>query len=132
MTLSNSLKQREYCWQSIWNRGLVSLFIIMFFFDNITRYKHIVGGLMLITALYYVAKKRSALLHIFKNNLTYSLLVFVVVCLYAVAISIDPSYSFGKFANTILEKLLLTTLVIPILLHNNGKIPAIKKISVRR
>lgn len=121
MTLSNSLKQREYCWQSIWNRGLVSLFIIMFFFDNITRYKHLVGGLMLLTALYYVAKKRSALLHIFKNNLTYSLLIFVVVCFYAVAISIDPAYSFNKFANTILEKLLLTTLIIPILLHNESK-----------
>ena len=121
MTLSNSLKQRECCWQSIWNRGLVSLFIIMFFFDNITRYKHIVGGLMLITALYYVVKKKSALLQIFKNNLTYSLFVFVVICFYSVLISIDPSYSFKKFANTILEKLLLTTLVISILLHNESK-----------
>lgn len=121
MTSSNTLIQKDFCWQSIWNRGLVSLFIIMFFFDNITRYKHIVGGLMLITALYYVAKKRSALLQIFKNNLTYSLFVFVIVCFYAVLISIYPSYSFKKFANTILEKLLLTTLVIPILLHNESK-----------
>lgn len=121
MTLSNILKQREYCWQSIWNRGLVSLFIVMFFFDHITRYKHIVGGLMLITALCYVVKKRSALLQIFKNNLTYSLLVFVVVCFYGVIISIDPIYSFDKFANTVLEKLLLTTLVIPILLHAESK-----------
>ena len=72
MTSSNTLMQKDFCWQSIWNRGLVSLFIIMFFFDNITRYKHIVGGLMLITALYYVAKKRSALLQIFKNNLTFN------------------------------------------------------------
>lgn len=121
MTSSNTLIQKDFYWQSIWNRGLVSLFIIMFFFDNITRYKHIVGGLMLITALYYVAKKRSALLQIFKNNLTYSLFVFVIVCFYAVLISIYPSYSFKKFANTILEKLLLTTLVIPILLHNESK-----------
>lgn len=121
MTLSNSLKQKELCWQSIWNRGLVSLFIIMFFFDNITRYKHIVGGLMLITALYYVVKKKSALLQIFKNNLTYSLFAFVLVCFYAVLISLDPSYSFKKFANTILEKLLLTILIIPILLHNESK-----------
>ena len=121
MTLSNTLKQKEYCWQSIWNRGLVSLFIVMFFFDHITRYKHIVGGLMLITALFYVVKKRSALLKIFKNNLTYSLLIFVVVCFYGVIISIDPTYSFNKFANTVLEKLLLTTLVIPILLHAESK-----------
>ncbi|HDG1679933.1 TPA: O-antigen ligase RfaL [Kluyvera ascorbata] len=121
MTLSNTLKQNEYCWKSIWNRGLVSLFIVMFFFDHITRYKHIVGGLMLITALCYVVKKRSALLQIFKNNLTYSLLVFVVVCFYGVIISIDPIYSFDKFANTVLEKLLLTTLVIPILLHAESK-----------
>ncbi|MDA8488617.1 O-antigen ligase RfaL [Kluyvera sp. Awk 3] len=116
-----STGHKEYCWQSIWNRGLVSLFIIINFFDNITRYKHLVAGLMFFTALYYVAKKRTALLHFFKNNLTYSLLCFVAVCAYAVAISVDPAYSFSKFANTVLEKLLLMTLIIPILLHAESK-----------
>ena len=121
MTLSNSLKQRECCWQSIWNRGLVSLFIMMYFFEHITRYKHIVSALMVITALYYVVKKKSALLGFFKNNLTYSLLCFVLVSAYAVAISFDHAYSLSKFANTILEKLLLMTLIIPILLHAESK-----------
>ncbi|BBR56824.1 MULTISPECIES: O-antigen ligase RfaL [Enterobacteriaceae] len=121
MNFLASVKHKEACWQSIWNRGLVSLFIIMNFFDHITRYKHAVTGLMLITALYYVAKKKTQLLSIFKNNLTYALLCFVAVCVYAVAISVDPAYSLSKFANTVLEKLLLMTLLIPILLHEESK-----------
>lgn len=116
-----SPKYKDICWQSLWNRGLVSLFIIMNFFDNITRYKHLICGLMVITSIYYVVKKKNVLLQFFKNNLTTALLCFVAVCLYAVIISIDPSYSFKKFANTILEKLLLMTLLIPVLLHAESK-----------
>lgn len=45
-----------YGWLSLWNRGIVSLYFILYFLDGVTRYKHLAAGLMYITALVYICK----------------------------------------------------------------------------
>nr|WP_318383575.1 O-antigen ligase RfaL [uncultured Enterobacter sp.] len=126
MIFAQVIKDKPVCWQAIWNRGIVSLFIILYFFNNITRYKHAVAGLMYITAIYYLVKNKKQIKILFKNNLALSVILLSAVTLYSVAISIDPHYSFNRFLNTIFEKLLIVSFVIPIILFKESKETAAK------
>lgn len=53
LTASLALRNKEN-WKPYWNRVLVFLFIATFFLDGITRYKHIISVLMIITVIYQV------------------------------------------------------------------------------
>ncbi|WNN48368.1 O-antigen ligase RfaL [Siccibacter colletis] len=121
MVLDQLSQQREQNWQSLWNRGLVSLYIILYFLDGVTRYKHIVSALLYITAITYIVKHRGAIITLFKNNLTTALLVFLAAIIYSIIISIDPGYSVDKAANSVFEKLVVIALIIPIVLFNESK-----------
>jgi len=110
-----------YGWLSLWNRGIVALYFILYFLDGVTRYKHLAAGLMYITALVYICKYNKKLLAIFKNNLSLALAVITLVTIYSIFISPDTHYSLKKAANSIFEQLVLVSVVIPIILHRESQ-----------
>lgn len=111
----------EYGWVSLWNRGIVALYFILYFLDGVTRYKHLTAGLMYITAIIYICKYNKKLLAIFKNNLSLALAVITLVTLYSIFISPDIHYSLKKAANSIFEQLVVISIVIPIILHQESQ-----------
>lgn len=114
-------ESEEYGWISLWNRGIVALYFILYFLDGVTRYKHLTAGLMYITALIYICKYNKKLLAIFKNNLSLALAILTLVTVYSVFISPDTHYSLKKAANSIFEQLVLISVVIPIILHRESQ-----------
>lgn len=111
-------------WQSIWNRSIVFLFIVTYFFDGISRYKHAISYVIYITGLVYIVKQRKKIFSVFKNNLFLSLTIFCIAIIYAVAISVEPSLSLKRALNTVFEKMLLVSVMIAAVLHkeDNSKI----------
>lgn len=111
-------------WQSIWNRSIVFLFIVTYFFDGISRYKHAISYVIYITGLVYIVKQRKKIFSIFKNNLFLSLTIFCIAIIYAIAISVEPSLSLKRALNTVFEKMLLVSVMIAVVLHkeDNRKI----------
>ncbi|WP_445611354.1 O-antigen ligase RfaL [Hafnia alvei] len=111
-------------WQSIWNRSIVFLFIVTYFFDGISRYKHAISYVIYITGLVYIVKQRKKIFSVFKNNLFVSLTIFCIAIIYAIAISVEPSLSLKRALNTVFEKMLLVSVMIAVVLHkeDNRKI----------
>ena len=111
-------------WQSTWNRSIVFLFIVTYFFDGISRYKHAISYVIYITGLVYIVKQRKKIFSIFKNNLFLSLTIFCIAIIYAIAISVEPSLSLKRALNTVFEKMLLVSVMIAVVLHkeDNRKI----------
>ncbi|STQ73037.1 O-antigen ligase RfaL [Hafnia alvei] len=111
-------------WQSIWNRSIVFLFIVTYFFDGISRYKHAISYVIYITGLVYIVKQRKKIFSVFKNNLFLSLTIFCIAIIYAIAISVEPSLSLKRALNTVFEKMLLVSVMIAVVLHkeDNRKI----------
>ncbi len=54
--LTTSLTLNKEKWKPIWNKALVFLFVATYFLDGITRYKHLIIILMVITAIYQVSR----------------------------------------------------------------------------
>ncbi|TBM14900.1 O-antigen ligase RfaL [Hafnia alvei] len=117
-------QRRNIDWQSIWNRSIVFLFIVTYFFDGVSRYKHAISYAIYITGLVYIVKQRKKILSIFKNNLFLSLTIFCIAIIYAIAISVEPSLSLKRALNTVFEKMLLVSVMIAVVLHkeDNSKI----------
>lgn len=68
LTASLVLRNKEN-WKPYWNKALVFLFISTFFLDGITRYKHIISVLMIITVIYQVSRAPGTFKALYKNNL---------------------------------------------------------------
>ncbi|AIU71160.1 O-protein polymerase [Hafnia alvei FB1] len=117
-------QRRNIDWQSIWNRSIVFLFIVTYFFDGVSRYKHAISYAIYITGLVYIVKQRKKIFSIFKNNLFLSLTIFCIAIIYAIAISVEPSLSLKRALNTVFEKMLLVSVMIAVVLHkeDNSKI----------
>lgn len=117
-------QRRNIDWQSIWNRSIVFLFIVTYFFDGVSRYKHAISYAIYITGLVYIVKQRKKIFSIFKNNLFLSLIIFCIAIIYAIAISVEPSLSLKRALNTVFEKMLLVSVMIAAVLHkeDNSKI----------
>ncbi|HHS2606263.1 TPA: O-antigen ligase RfaL, partial [Salmonella enterica subsp. enterica serovar Bredeney] len=108
-------------WKPIWNKALVFLFVATYFLDGITRYKHLIIILMVITAIYQVSRSPKSFPPLFKNSLFYSIAVLSLILVYSILISPDMKGSFKEFENTVLEGFLLYTLLIPVLLKDETK-----------
>lgn len=54
--LTTSLTLNKEKGKPIWNKALVFLFVATYFLDGITRYKHLIIILMVITAIYQVSR----------------------------------------------------------------------------
>ncbi|EGB3690902.1 O-antigen ligase RfaL, partial [Salmonella enterica] len=100
---------------------LVFLFVATYFLDGITRYKHLIIILMVITAIYQVSRSPKSFPPLFKNSIFYSVAVLSLILVYSILISPDMKESFKEFENTVLEGFLLYTLLIPVLLKDETK-----------
>lgn len=119
--LTTSLTLNKEKWKPIWNKALVFLFVATYFLDGITRYKHLIIILMVITAIYQVSRSPKSFPPLFKNNIFYSVAVLSLILVYSILISPDMKESFKEFENTVLEGFLLYTLLIPVLLKDETK-----------
>ncbi|ECM3199127.1 O-antigen ligase RfaL [Salmonella enterica subsp. enterica serovar Corvallis] len=119
--LTTSLTLNKEKWKPIWNKALVFLFVATYFLDGITRYKHLIIILMVITAIYQVSRSPKSFPPLFKNSVFYSVAVLSLILVYSILISPDMKESFKEFANTVLEGFLLYTLLIPVLLKDETK-----------
>lgn len=117
LTASLALRNKEN-WKPYWNKALVFLFISTFFLDGITRYKHIISVLMIITVIYQVSRAPGTFKALYKNNLFYSVIALSLILLYATFISPDLKVSFKEFSNTVLKGFLAYSLLIPALLKD--------------
>ncbi|EHE7903056.1 O-antigen ligase RfaL [Salmonella enterica subsp. enterica serovar Cerro] len=119
--LTTSLTLNKEKWKPIWNKALVFLFVATYFLDGITRYKHLIIILMVITAIYQVSRSPKSFPPLFKNSVFYSVAVLSLILVYSILISPDMKESFKEFENTALEGFLLYTLLIPVLLKDETK-----------
>ncbi|EDS5424615.1 O-antigen ligase RfaL [Salmonella enterica subsp. enterica] len=119
--LTTSLTLNKEKWKPIWNKALVFLFVATYFLDGITRYKHLIIILMIITAIYQVSRSPKSFPPLFKNSVFYSVVVLSLILVYSILISPDMKGSFKEFENTVLEGFLLYTLLIPVLLKDETK-----------
>ncbi|ECS6016610.1 O-antigen ligase RfaL [Salmonella enterica subsp. enterica serovar Uganda] len=119
--LTTSLTLNKEKWKPIWNKALVFLFVATYFLDGITRYKHLIVILMIITAIYQVSRSPKSSPPLFKNSVFYSVAVLSLILVYSILISPDMKESFKEFENTVLEGFLLYTLLIPVLLKDEKK-----------
>ncbi|EBH7921955.1 O-antigen ligase RfaL [Salmonella enterica] len=119
--LTTSLTLNKEKWKPIWNKALVFLFVATYFLDGITRYKHLIIILMVITAIYQVSRSPKSFPSLFKNSIFYSVAVLSLILVYSILISPDMKESFKEFENTVLEGFLLYTLLIPVLLKDETK-----------
>ncbi|ECA4738765.1 O-antigen ligase RfaL [Salmonella enterica subsp. enterica serovar Lerum] len=119
--LTTSLTLNKEKWKPIWNKALVFLFVATYFLDGITRYKHLIIILMVITAIYQVSRSAKSFSPLFKNSVFYSVAVLSLILVYSILISPDMKESFKEFENTVLEGFLLYTLLIPVLLKDETK-----------
>ncbi|EEA0732654.1 O-antigen ligase RfaL [Salmonella enterica subsp. enterica serovar Newport] len=119
--LTTSLTLNKEKWKPIWNKALVFLFVVTYFLDGITRYKHLIIILMVITAIYQVSRSPKSFPPLFKNSIFYSVAVLSLILVYSILISPDMKESFKEFENTVLEGFLLYTLLIPVLLKDETK-----------
>ncbi|ECA6436614.1 O-antigen ligase RfaL [Salmonella enterica subsp. enterica serovar Senftenberg] len=119
--LTTSLTLNKEKWKPIWNKALVFLFVATYFLDGITRYKHLIIILMIITAIYQVSRSPKSSPPLFKNSVFYSVAVLSLILVYSILISPDMKGSFKEFENTVLEGFLLYTLLIPVLLKDETK-----------
>ncbi len=119
--LTTSLTLNKEKWKPIWNKALVFLFVATYFPDGITRYKHLIIILMVITAIYQVSRSPKSFPPLFKNSVFYSVAVLSLILVYSILISPDMKESFKEFENTVLEGFLLYTLLIPVLLKDETK-----------
>ncbi|WP_137647147.1 O-antigen ligase RfaL [Escherichia albertii] len=117
LTASLALRNREN-WKPYWNKALVFLFLTTFFLDGITRYKHIISVLMIITVIYQISRAPKTFTALYKNNLFYSVIALSLILLYAIFISPDLKISFKGFSNTVLKGFLAYSLLIPALLKD--------------
>lgn len=119
--LTTSLTLNKEKWKPIWNKALVFLFVATYFLDGITRYKHLIIILMVITAIYQVSRSPKSFPPLFKNSVFYSVAVLSLILVYSILISPDMKESFKEFENTVLKGFLLYTLLIPVLLKDETK-----------
>ncbi|EAW0646495.1 O-antigen ligase RfaL [Salmonella enterica] len=119
--LTTSLTLNKEKWKPTWNKALVFLFVATYFLDGITRYKHLIVILMIITAIYQVSRSPKSFPPLFKNSVFYSVAVLSLILVYSILISPDMKESFKEFENTVLEGFLLYTLLIPVLLKDEKK-----------
>ncbi|EDG9779818.1 O-antigen ligase RfaL [Salmonella enterica subsp. enterica serovar Kentucky] len=119
--LTTSLTLNKEKWKPIWNKALFFLFVATYFLDGITRYKHLIIILMVITAIYQVSRSPKSFPPLFKNSVFYSVAVLSLILVYSILISPDMKESFKEFENTVLEGFLLYTLLIPVLLKDETK-----------
>lgn len=117
MLFSTQLKKNK---NSLLPLYLVGIFVVLNFTAELTKFKNLSVILIAITAIWFVFMDYRTALAPFKNNLFYSIIFFVLTIFYSLLISIEPQLSFYSMNKPILNSLLLFSVLIPVVLHNNS------------
>lgn len=67
---------------SKYNKALIFMFVVLFFVDNVTRYKHILFYLMIATCLVYLSLDTRRVLKRLNNKLLYLVVLFSLVFIF--------------------------------------------------
>ncbi|WP_168198768.1 O-antigen ligase RfaL [Jejubacter calystegiae] len=116
--------------QSLWNLGLVFLYIVTYFIDGITRYKNALPLLMLITAIIYLVRNKK-IIRVFFNKIMLMIILLCISMLYSLIFSTDIKISWDAMKGDMLTKgFLLSSLLIPIVLFYETKERIIKLVII--
>ncbi|MCG9526736.1 O-antigen ligase RfaL, partial [Providencia rettgeri] len=85
-----SFLERNESILSKYNKTLVLIFVVLFFVENVTRYKHILFYLMIATSLVYLSLDTKKVLEKLNNKLLYLVGAFSVFLYISVAYSDIP------------------------------------------
>ncbi|MEQ4671119.1 O-antigen ligase RfaL [Providencia manganoxydans] len=107
---------------AFYNRALVFLFVTLFFVENVTKYKHAVFYLMILTVIYYLIKDTKNVLQALNNKLFYFTLFFSIVTYISIGVSLNPESSLKSINNNFLNYGVLSlSILFPIVLYKESK-----------
>lgn len=106
---------------SKYNKALIFMFVVLFFVDNVTRYKHILFYLMIATCLVYLSLDTRRVLKRLNNKLLYLVVLFSLVFYISISYSSMPDASMRAINNNFLNYGVLSlSLLLPILLYKEN------------
>ncbi|HHR6223952.1 TPA: O-antigen ligase RfaL [Providencia alcalifaciens] len=115
---------------SKYNRILIFLFFILFFVEDVTRYKHILFYLMIATALCYLCLDSKKVIEKLKHKEIYLILLFSVALYVSVSYSLNPKATLKFINNNLLNYGVLSlSLLFPIILYKE-KLTDISKLVI--
>ncbi|ETT08244.1 O-antigen ligase RfaL [Providencia alcalifaciens] len=115
---------------SKYNRILIFLFFILFFVEDVTRYKHILFYLMIATALCYLCLDSKKVIEKLKHKEVYFTLLFSVALYVSVSYSLNPKATLKFINNNLLNYGILSLgLLFPIILYKE-KLTDISKLVI--
>jgi O-antigen ligase len=97
------------------------VFIATYFFDGMTRYKHLIVILMTMTTIPYLCNQPKQELPIFKTFIFGSILFLTIVTFLSLFQTPDVRASLKEINNSVVENMLLCTIAIPVLLREESK-----------
>ncbi len=113
---------------SKYNRALVLIFVVLFFVENVTRYKHILFYLMVTTSLVYLFLDTKNVLKRLNNKLLYGVIFLSIILYVSISYSEIPSVSIKAINNNLLNYGILSlSLLFPIILYRES-LKAISKL----
>ncbi|MEY0133940.1 O-antigen ligase RfaL, partial [Providencia rettgeri] len=116
-----SFLERNESILSKYNKTLVLIFVVLFFVENVTRYKHILFYLMIATSLVYLSLDTKKVLEKLNNKLLYLVGAFSIFLYISVAYSNIPSVSIKILNNNLLNYGILSlSLLLPIILYRES------------
>ncbi|MEQ4623144.1 O-antigen ligase RfaL [Providencia vermicola] len=106
---------------SKYNKALIFMFVVLFFVDNVTRYKHVLFYLMIATSLVYLSLDTRRVLKRLNNKLLYLVVLFSLVFYISISYSSMPDVSMRAINNNFLNYGVLSlSLLLPILLYKEN------------
>ena len=106
---------------SKFNKILIFIFVILFFVEDVTRYKHILFYLMVATSLVYICLDTKNVLKRINNKLLYLVIIFSAFLYVTISYSALPSVSAKMINNNLLNYGVLSlSLLFPILLYKES------------
>ncbi|MEY0977891.1 O-antigen ligase RfaL [Providencia rettgeri] len=116
-----SFLERNESILSKYNKTLVLIFVVLFFVENVTRYKHILFYLMIATSLVYLSLDTKKVLEKLNNKLLYLVGAFSIFLYISVTYSDIPSVSIKTLNNNLLNYGILSlSLLLPIILYRES------------
>ncbi|MDD9340044.1 MAG: O-antigen ligase RfaL [Providencia heimbachae] len=107
---------------SRYNRCLVFLFTILFFVENVTRYKHVLFYLMIATALFYIFLDTKRVLNRLNNKVFYAVLLLSMILYITISYSSIPKVSIKVINNNLLNYGILSlAILLPVLLYKENQ-----------
>ncbi|MTC22313.1 MULTISPECIES: O-antigen ligase RfaL [unclassified Providencia] len=116
---------------SKYNRILIFLFVTLFFVENVTRYKHILFYLMIVTGLCYLCLDSKKVIEKLKHKEIYLMILFSVTLYISISYSLNPNATLKFINNNLLNYGILSlSLLFPIILYREKLIDISKLVLI--